>query len=252
MKAQLRNWKAICTGLFCQFIMLPLFGFIVVKIFNLPVPVGVTLLVIVSSPGGSYSNWWCSLLNADLALSVAMTAMSTVLCVAFLPANLMLYTTAAYSSGSSGKSIISSLNFGALFISIGVVIGAIILGMVASAKYDNPKFHKLAYIFANISGIALILFSVVLSFVGGSSDEASNNPSDVQGQSARFYFSTGLPVIFGIVGSSILASLLKLAIPKRLTTAVECCYQNTGIATSAAISLFTGDDLQSASRVAKE
>ena len=31
---------------------------------------GITLLIVASSPGGSYSNLWCSLFNADLALSV--------------------------------------------------------------------------------------------------------------------------------------------------------------------------------------
>ena len=85
MKAQLKNFKAIGLGLFCQFFLLPFLGWAVIEMFKLPVPVGITLLVVVSSPGGSYSNWWCSLLNADLALSVAMTTFSTILSVAFLP-----------------------------------------------------------------------------------------------------------------------------------------------------------------------
>ena len=67
MKGQLKNFKAIGLGLFCQFFLLPFIGWAVIEMFNLPVPVGITLLVVVSSPGGSYSNWWCSLLNADLA-----------------------------------------------------------------------------------------------------------------------------------------------------------------------------------------
>lgn len=46
-----------------------------------------------------------------------------------------------------------------------------------------------------------------------------------------------------------LSTLLGLPKPERLTTAVECCYQNTGIATSAALSLFSGDELALAMRV---
>ena len=54
---QVGNLKAIFVGLFLQFGVLPLLGFIVVNGLNLSHPVGITLLVVTSSPGGSYSNW---------------------------------------------------------------------------------------------------------------------------------------------------------------------------------------------------
>jgi len=66
-----------------------LLGFAVVKVMQLPAAQGITLIVVTSSPGGSYSNWWCSLFNASLALSVTMTAISTILSVVMLPANLL-------------------------------------------------------------------------------------------------------------------------------------------------------------------
>ena len=252
MKAQLRNWKAICTGLFCQFVLLPFLGWAMIMMFKLPATVGITLLVVVSSPGGSYSNWWCSVFNADLALSVSMTAMSTILSVGMLPANLLLYSHAAYgdSTTSSGESILDSLNFGVIFISIAVVIGAIGTGMYCSKKFDNPRFHKSAYIGGNVSGISLILFSVVLSFVGG--DDKSASAADVaEGAQEEpiMYFAVALPCLLGLVAACILASAARLPRPERLTTAVECCYQNTGIATSAALSLFSGSDLNEAMRV---
>lgn len=56
-KAQVRNVKAISTGIFCQFVILPLLGFLVVKTLALDHGMGITLLVVTSSPGGSYSNW---------------------------------------------------------------------------------------------------------------------------------------------------------------------------------------------------
>ena len=57
MLAQLKNKKAIATGVFLQFVILPLLGFIVVKTLKMNNAVGITLLVLTSSPGGSYSNW---------------------------------------------------------------------------------------------------------------------------------------------------------------------------------------------------
>ena len=71
IKKQITNKFAICTGLGTQFIIMPLLGFVAVKVFSkaggngFTDAMGITLLVVTSSPGGSYSNWWCSLFNAD-------------------------------------------------------------------------------------------------------------------------------------------------------------------------------------------
>jgi predicted Na+-dependent transporter len=56
--SQLKNKKAIATGIFLQFAVLPLLGFVVVYTLGMPNAVGITLLVVTSSPGGSYSNWY--------------------------------------------------------------------------------------------------------------------------------------------------------------------------------------------------
>jgi predicted Na+-dependent transporter len=57
MKQQIRNKNAILLGLFCQFILLPFLGFAMVNFLQLDATLGMTLLVVTSSPGGSYSNW---------------------------------------------------------------------------------------------------------------------------------------------------------------------------------------------------
>jgi predicted Na+-dependent transporter len=38
-------------------VVLPMLGFLVVNTLNLDTGIGITLLVVTSSPGGSYSNW---------------------------------------------------------------------------------------------------------------------------------------------------------------------------------------------------
>merc|ERR1712071_299829 len=99
--------------------VLPFLGFAVVKALDLSTAEGITLLVVTSSPGGSYSNWWCSLFNADLALSVTMTALSTIFSTFLLPANLLLFAHATY--GRDQDSILNSINWGTLFISLTIV-----------------------------------------------------------------------------------------------------------------------------------
>jgi predicted Na+-dependent transporter len=62
IEKQWHNQKAILVGLVCQFLILPLLGFITVQIIDLDYPEGIMLLVVTSSPGGSYSNWYVWLL----------------------------------------------------------------------------------------------------------------------------------------------------------------------------------------------
>ena len=57
MTTQIGNYKAILTAISAQFVVLPFLGFLVVRYLGLDYPEGVCLLIITTSPGGSYSNW---------------------------------------------------------------------------------------------------------------------------------------------------------------------------------------------------
>ena len=101
----------------CQFVLLPFIGYCFVRLFSLDRVDGVMLQVVVSSPGGAYSNWWCSLMIADLMLSVAATACSTVLAAALLPLNLLIYLSASY-----GTAFLADLRWDLLLVSIGMCL----------------------------------------------------------------------------------------------------------------------------------
>jgi predicted Na+-dependent transporter len=238
-----RFGRGVVCGLLCQFVLLPFLGFCVVKIFDLGEVYGVTLLVVTSSPGGSYSNWWCSLLNADLALSVAMTTASTILSLGLLPLNLIIWVTAAYGTRADRH-----LRWSGLFLSIGVVLAAILLGLAAGVAFgsneepvgDSPRKQKTsrgakARAFFNalgqLSGVALI----AVAFLVSSRDEP------VWDKHAGFYIAVALPCLVGLALSTVLAAAAQLSKPARATVAVECAYQNPGIATVVALSMFDGN-----------
>jgi predicted Na+-dependent transporter len=77
--------------------------------------------------------------NADLALSVTMTAISTILSIFMLPANLLLYSRFSYDDD-----VIAALDWVSLFTALGIVIGAILLGLFCSAKIHSHKFNAFA------------------------------------------------------------------------------------------------------------
>mmetsp|Transcript_9351 Transcript_9351/g.13921 ORF Transcript_9351/g.13921 Transcript_9351/m.13921 type:complete len:382 (-) Transcript_9351:154-1299(-) len=232
--AQVKNKKAILTGCFLQFGILPLLGFAVVKILNMNETMGITLLVVTSSPGGSYSNWWCSMFNADLALSVTMTAISTMLSCVALPANLLLYSRFSYDDD-----VVSLLDWPSLFTALIVVIGAIALGLICSAKIHSHRFNVLSNKLGNIAGISLVLFSALVSNSGGEDFRMWN-------RDWKFYVGVALPCFAGLIISNVMTSILSLKRPERVTVSIECCYQNVGIATSVALTMFEGADLAEA------
>lgn len=233
MQAQVKNTKAILTGIFLQFFVLPFLGFAVVSVLQLNHAMGITLLVVTSSPGGSYSNWWCSMFNADLALSVTMTAVSTVLSVAMLPINLLIYSKLAFDDD-----IVGSLDWKALFTSLFVVIGAIGFGLLASEKINSHNFNMHANRLGNFAGVALVVFSAVMS--------SSSENSRMWERPWKFYVGVSAPCVLGLLVANSLTSFLQLPKAERVTASIECCYQNVGIATSVSLTMFRGDDLAEA------
>lgn len=239
LRRQLHNKYAILIGAGMQFVIMPCLGFFAVfltKSHGLTTPMGISLLIVTSSPGGSYSNFWCSLFNADLALSVAMTALSTILSIAFLPANLLLYAWLAYGHDDE-QDVLKSINFGKLFISIATVIVAILSGLYASFLTHSKIFRKWANRLGSISGILLILFSAFFSSVIDSERDDTN--PQLWAHPPAFYIATIAPCLVGLALSNTISSrLAKLKKAEVVTLSVECCYQNVGIATSAAVSIF--------------
>jgi len=172
-----------------------------------------------------------------------MTAISTLLSTIMLPLNLLVYTSFSYEAD-----VVSSLDWMSLFIALGVVIGAISFGLMASAKVHSHKFNRMANMCGNVSGIALVVFSATLSNSGGGGQEGEAAPK-IWNHDWIFYVGVALPCVLGLVMSNVLTSFCKLRKPERVTVSVECCYQNVGIATSVALTMFEGADRSEAMAV---
>jgi predicted Na+-dependent transporter len=238
LRKQLTNKFALCCGVTMQYVFMPILGCISVCIFSklgMTTSIAITLMVVTASPGGSYSNWWCSTFNADLALSIAMSTVSSLLSIVFLPFNLFFYSWIAFgifkvNDSVDSSSIVKSLSFTALFQSLAVVLTALVLGLLAGYKYDTPSFHNFNHKVGSISGILLIIFSIVV---------VSGPKAQLGSLDWTFYVGIALPCLGGLVLSTMLSRIIKLSPPETISVAIECCYQNTGIATSVAITMFS-------------
>jgi predicted Na+-dependent transporter len=147
---------------------------------------------------------WCSLFNADLALSVTMTAISTILSVIALPINLLLYAKFSYDAD-----VTSDLDWISVFFALGVVISAITMGLYMSYQCHSYKFNMMANKVGNLAGFALIIFSATVTNTGDAD-------SKIWSRHWTFYVATMIPCILGLTIASILASLLNLRKPERM------------------------------------
>jgi BASS family bile acid:Na+ symporter len=77
--------KAIGIGLFCQLIMLPVLGFLLILAFGLGGSMAVGIMIIASCPGGPTSNMITHLCKGDTALSISLTALSSVITIVTIP-----------------------------------------------------------------------------------------------------------------------------------------------------------------------
>jgi len=233
IRAKIANYKALLIGIALQFFIMPFLGFLVVKMLNMDPISGLMLLIVTSSPGGSFSNWWCSLFNADLALSVTMTACSTILSTFMLPLNLLLYAQLVFS-----EAVLKNIDWGVLFLSLGIVVGGILAGLFAAWKVDSVKFHKAANLTGNVAGLSLL----IISFVVSQEDDDGGGTPNVWHQSATFYIGVAIPCVIGLVIAIIVCIFLGVKKPELVAISVECCYQNTGIASSIALTMYDGSE----------
>ena len=77
--------KDFIIGLVCQMILLPVIAFILIKIFNTPLELALGVMIIAAAPGGVTSNVLTKFAKGDVALSVSLTAIISLISIISVP-----------------------------------------------------------------------------------------------------------------------------------------------------------------------
>ena len=152
--------KAVTIGLANQLIMLPLIGFALANIMPLRPEYAVGVMLLVLCPGGTTSNLFTFLAKGDVALSVTMTAIASVITVFTIP--IVLSFSLVYFMGAGtefqlpiAKTMISLFVITILPISIGMII-----------KRYKPKLADSSQVLVSRFGVTFLAMLVVfLSYV---------------------------------------------------------------------------------------
>ncbi len=77
--------KDFLVGLICQLILLPIIAFLLLKIFSLPLEIALGVMIIAAAPGGVTSNVLTKFANGDVALSISLTAIISLISIISVP-----------------------------------------------------------------------------------------------------------------------------------------------------------------------
>ena len=76
-----KNPKDFFVGFICQVILLPIIAFLLIQIISLPIEIAMGVMIIAAAPGGVTSNILTKFAGGDVALSVSLTAIVSLLSV---------------------------------------------------------------------------------------------------------------------------------------------------------------------------
>lgn len=206
--------KDVIIGCVAQFTIMPLLAHLLGKVFGLEAGLLAGVILVGTCPGGTSSNVITYLCKGDVAFSVGMTSVNTLLAPVLTPAitYLLLNTTVKVDILSMFLSIIK------------VVIIPIALGFIINHFFGRYT-QKLTKILPGISvtAITLIVASVV-----------SHNAEKILSTGAIVFVVVILHNLLGYVCGYLLAKILKMPLPKAKALSIEIGMQNSGLATSLA------------------
>ena len=77
--------KDFLVGLICQLILLPIIAFALIKLLNIPAELALGVMIIAAVPGGVTSNIFTKFANGDVALSISLTAIISLISIITVP-----------------------------------------------------------------------------------------------------------------------------------------------------------------------
>jgi len=145
------------VGFLCQLIILPIVAYILVLILKTPTELAIGVMIIAAAPGGITSNVMTKFAKGDVALSVSLTAVISIISIVTVP--LIVFTSADLLGGQLISEDIS-LTVTALKMA-GVVAVPVIVGMIIRKLADSFISSKISLINKITGFLFLIVFIAI-------------------------------------------------------------------------------------------
>ena len=222
----LKNAKDFLIGFISQVILLPIVAIILISLISLPIEIAMGVMVIAAAPGGVTSNILTKFADGDVALSVTLTAVVSLLSIITVP--LIVFNSANY----LGIEIVKEISMINIAIKMFFVVTVpVLLGMIVRSLMTEFIISKTLL----IQRLSVILFLVI--FISIWIEEWDRIISFITRAGLITFILNLIMIFLGYYIAKIFAS----GIPQRKCISLECGLQNGTLAVFVATQLF--DDI---------
>ena len=218
--------KDFIIGLLCQLILLPIVAFLLIKVLNTPLELALGVMIIAAAPGGVTSNVLTKFANGDVALSISLTAILSLISIISVP--FIIFKSADLLNIQYATNEISMLQISLkmfLVVTLPVIIGMIIRKFVPFLSSEDKLMER----------ISIFLFALV--FIAIWVEEKDNILSYLKQAGLVTLI---LNVVMMFIGYYV-AKFLATGIEQRKCISLECGLQNGTLAVFVATQIF--DDI---------
>ena len=207
--------RDIAAGVVMQYVVMPLTAWALARLLQLPEDVALGVVLVGCCPGGTASNVITYLAKGDLALSVGVTACSTLLAPLVTP--LLVWLLVGHSIDVDAGAMMQSI--------VTIVVLPIVAGLAAQRWLPALTRRAVPY----LPGFSSLAIAATVALVVG--------------HSAEKLLTAGLLVIavvvmhnaIGLSLGYLIARLLRMPYPKRVALSIEVGMQNSGLASGLAV-----------------
>lgn len=211
--------KIIALTVILQFLFMPLFAFLVSKIFNLSDELLVGMILVGAVSGGTASNVIAFLAKADVALSITMTIVSTLLSIIITPYLTLLYV----------GQMVPVPAFDMLLSILKIVFIPVIIGIILN-HFLNKYIEKRHDIFALLSILSIVfIIGIIIGL----------NESKISTIALSLMLAIACHNLLGLFTGYYFAKLFGYDKTVCKTVAIEVGMQNSGLAVVLAMKYFT-------------
>jgi BASS family bile acid:Na+ symporter len=214
----LRMPSVVAVGVGMQFLLMPLFGWMLAWVFQLPLFLAAGLILVGSCPGGTASNVICFLSRGDVALSVTLTAVSTLLAFLATPFLTWLYV---------GQSIeVPVLKM--LLSILKIVLLPVLAGVIINTYFG----HHLERVKPALPILAVFTIVIVIAIV------TALNVGNLNQLTSFIVIAVGLHNLLGLGAGYVIARWMGYDLGTARTLAIEVGMQNSGLGAALAVKYF--------------
>ncbi len=223
-KRVLQNPKIFFVGIFSQIVLLPIIAYILLLVIKVPTAIALGVMIIAAAPGGVTSNVMTKFAKGDVALSISLTAVCSLISIISVP--LIVFSSAKLFGVLNISEEITMT--GIALKMAGVVTLPVFVGMIIRKFTENFILNNIRFIERTTGFLFLIVFAAIWI-------EERNNIFSYLSQAGVIVLTLNIVMM---IFAYYLAKIFSSNIEQRRCIAIECGLQNGTLAVFVATQVF--------------